>query len=376
MQYAVFPMPPNPIATIDRRVSVTTERFLWQIEPSVFNYHDQNHQDIRLGTACGDLPKHTYKAIYISGDGRWIFEVVYTQERGLERCIYVKMIGEDITFGIPLDTILHYSQSPGTLVSIGSILNETNWMRDCQLSSHDIQTIIPPVYGREAIDREIIGLLAHGENNATNNAVAETWAPLYYHEPNVLGALMTGSFIKAPHHEIQGVCSFLHPLPRRYDDAYNLSYRAKALGGRIYCDQHEFDPIILSLLQFPIPEFSISVSFTDGLEGIVDTGVTKYYHDPYQMLRSGSNQSSELMSKMLGGLIQEVLWAYSQVFDCDLYDNTRRMDKSYLTVSKNMFDEIILEFHDRVENNHVGIYGNMVSLALATQGVGYKLRAM
>jgi hypothetical protein len=350
---------------------------MWQIEPSSEHRRDYQYQDIRLGSVCNNLPSKTYKAIYLSNDSKWAFEVVYAVERGLERCIYVKMIGDsDVHIGISLESILHYSDSPVTLVSIGTILSSINFLRDCKILNQDLQSIISPLFGREAVDREVVRLLEATDDKAFQNLTAKTWNPLYVNEPNVLGALINGAFVRSPHNELRGINPLFRPMLRHNDPANNLSYRAIAFDGMLYCNQIEFDPITMTILKFPVAEFSLTVSFTDGLEGILNTGVMRYFSDPYSSVVQEMWYTNESILSFLGGVVQETLWAYGMVFDCDLYARQGNIDRSSLTISKNMFDEILFEFNDTEANHKVAVYNNLTSLALVSQGAGYKSRGV
>jgi hypothetical protein len=132
----------------------------------------------------------------------------------------------------------------------------------------------------------------------------------------------------------------------------------------------------MSLLNFPVAEFSFTVSFTDGLEGILNTGVLRYFSDPYSSVVQGMWYTDEVILSFLGGVVQETLWAYGMVFDRDLYAGHGSIDKSSLTISKNIFDEVLLEFNDLESNQRAAIYNNLTSLSLVSQGAGYKSRGV
>lgn len=374
VQYAIFPMPQNPIKVIDRRISFSTERLLWQIEPATLIQNDYKFHNVRLGSVCENIPSNVYKAIYISNDGEWVFEVVYARERGLSRCLYVKTIGSNVTVGISLESIIHYSHTPQPVKPLGHILNDISWMHLGGREASDLQLIVSPIFGKESIDQEVIRLIATDID--LRELTRLQWEPMYRHEPGILGAMITGAFLKDPQNEVQGICSYFNPLSRKNDSAYTLWYRANAFGGRIYCDQFEFDPLILAILKVPISEFSITVSFTDGLECIINTGVLNHYHDPYSQILPRSISYAEDTIKSEGWIVQEAIWLYSQIFDVDVYDRSSTVDRSYVTISKNIFDEVIIEYRDYHASNHVGIYGNLTSLSLVTQSVGYQIKSL
>lgn len=370
MHYATFSMPENPITFFDRTAQYSAERLMNQIEPWFQDYAEYAQKGIVLGTEISALPSNVYKSIFVTHDGSYLFEVAYAMERNEAHCIYVKMIGSTTTVAASLETILYYSDGRSRVAPLSSLVGELNWMRKMNVVPHDLQSIVPVVSGREALDREIVNLVDHESDLFVYKSTQKKWEPLLYYEPGILEALMRGKFIRPPHTDVRGVYPFL-----TVNDSgrlrLNINHRISSFAGPIHDDQCLFDDALLSVMKLQPTDFSFMISFTDALDGVVSTGVFTQFLDPYETVLRREKDYHEQFVRALGGISHELLWIYGQVYDTNVGQPRKRKDASTITITKTIYDEVLIEFDDKQEQCRLGIYGNLVSMALTTQGVGY-----
>lgn len=374
----IINIPVHILAPTDRRVALTSQDLLRQIEPSpYFNGRDGDTVDILLGGLVQRQPYNVKKAIYVALDGSCAFEVVFYDDLGKMRCLYTKIIApRETEIGISYEGIRPFRDGDMDHgKSLATIISEINWMRTTRITSDDLQLIIAPIYHREMLDAEVVAINEFDHEDLFYNGVFDRWRPLFVHEPSVLEAMMRGTFLKAPQMEARTPNPFL--LPTRVKPIF---YPADGLvmsnPNGVFYNHDAFDVLATRIMRLRIPEFSIMLSFDAIVEGHIVQSVMDHYHDIYEYLLSTQGIIRSSIYNTLSSIFQEALYTYTRLFDVDLYSEHRcsRIDQSIVTIRKNLYDEILIEFHDRADNRKIQFYTSFPILAMATQGAGRFLK--
>lgn len=377
MLTAVIPIPQARSITIDRRMSVTEGHILNQIDPSQRNSFaglDMNapHQFV-LGGQTTHLPPNVFKAVYVSYDGLYIFETVYVMDLGEAVVLYTKIIHSHTVIGISFVGTGQYRADHRRYIPLSLILSDINWMNRFQPEQSDIYSIVAPTYNRETLDQEV-GILAHLEDGGFfRRESCRRWDALHRYEPVILEALLGGRYIRAPHHSLQSYHNGLDFKTIGHIRTDDIRYRMKTFKQNLHFNCDSFDSIALNLVELRPAEFIIQLSFTDALHGVFQTAITKRFIDPYHAVKPMNSHEEQTVINTLQSVFREALWEYSQIFDINIYDTERRNDTSFITISKNMNDEILFEFNDTVLRRNTAFYTSFPMLAIATLSAGYKL---
>jgi hypothetical protein len=335
-----------------------------------------------LGNQVTEKLRNLYKAIYLSQDERYIFEVVFTGDSP-ERCLYVKMIYPTGTIvGISVKTLQHYNATGVPMVPISEIILSPSpstipYSGQYMVSSlSGVHSIAPPVYDTSMVWDYVLRVLDIKKRGPLEeHNILSVFQPVYEHVPGVMDALLSGTFFRSPLLEMQRPHPSFYITPEKWFLYNEVAYRTQIMQTDTRVNQPEFDPLVLRAVLMPQTKFSYTTLISYAIDGIRDVGDPREYRDPYQFMLNGPTLDLSLYHAILADLLFKATMAYCRIKEIDsmsYLENAK--DRSTITITRNIYDEVCFTFHDHLRGEITCFYSAFPALALVTQSVGYYQR--
>ena len=378
-------MPPVFGLPIDRRITLHSER---DVPLSPFDIHWPDlplyKNPLRVGSAVNTSPNNLYKAVHLGMSSNTVFETVFAVEGNPNSpqnhiCLYTKIVSTEYTqVGISLKAIGGYRSNRAKLIPISQFLAYCNQVSEVQsnivpfFNRNPVDEIVPPVFGEKLLWSHINHLLNIEKGPITKERLGWCYRPLFDQVPSVLNALIDGYFTQSPLSEIKVHYPFIEIIHDKWSSHDEFKHMTHIRGFEAYFNHPEFDRIALALLQEIRPvKLNVSCLMTHALDGILDLRLTREYNDPYQKLFYTELAHEHLYQERLSEIFFKCATIYCKM--CGIDSNiflSNSYDKSSVTLSKNIYDEITVTFHDLIHSRYISFYTSFPAIALATLSVG------
>jgi hypothetical protein len=379
----ILRMPPAFGIPIDRQHTITNgetndyhnpRTVVWQGLPI---YGDR----LNVGAKINKTPSNLFKAIHVSDDSTHVFETVFSMEHNLEEtdavCLYTKVISSSaVRMAVSLDAVRYYHVGPHRLLPISHFLlgNRLPSLGSGGISSltvyNPVENLVPPILDLNLLQVAFTQALELGPD-VLNKRLAHAYYPIYAYTPGVMQALLNGRFHRSPFSEIP----VEHPniqIPRdKWFRWENVQFAVEARGMRVELNHPAFSGQVMNIMSLTPTKFQITASLFDVLEGHTDCWLASYYEDSYSVM---GGFSWERMKQAIKVIMDECLVNYCRLHLIDYSEfmyNMSSKDRSSINISKNIYDEVEITFHDQVHDRYVCYYSSFPTLALSTLSVGW-----
>jgi hypothetical protein len=385
----ILRMPPVFGVPIDRRLTVYACEYQphFTSEPSVHWPHMPLYNDVLYTGSCITVPpENIFKAIHISDDNLWVFETVFAQmQDDSYSCLYTKVIGNNsVAIGISLRSIDFYRTNLRNTIPLSQFVgrrSEGNTLSTDLVIPHDInpvEYVIPPVFGEKELWGHLQHLLDVRGRGFTESRLGWSYRPIWEHVPSVMEALIEGYFARSPLFEVR----YRHPnIDIPHDKWFLYEHQAmlsKVLDHTSFVNHKAFDSIVLDIVELKSTRLNITCLMSYAIEGSVigedyDSLYSMLNHvDDYALFLHGMRyDKSYRPQKKIEEIFYRCVMVYCQLFSVDYQQFLDRdSDKSSVTISKNIYDEVTITFHDVVNGDYTCFYSTFPAIALATLSAG------
>lgn len=379
----IFRMPPVLGIPTDRRVDIHCgdqppsdlgRRILhWKSAPF---YHD----DIVVGSLIDRAPENVYKAVYVSQDSKWVFETVFAMEsKSCCICLYTKLISPiDVNVGISLNAIQSYQNDRPQLLPISHFIRagDANHIEHYETalttSVNILDSIVPPIFGDRNLGTYLDHLLEDRHRGQIGSTLNRIYEPIYDHEPSVFRAMIEGQFERSPFTQIIASHPSVNIQKDRFYNYEELHYMITSRGFSSQINYEPFDSLALAIIQLPPTKLSVSALMSHAVDEIKDVWLIREFSDSYQGLLRGMYFDEAYYKQTIATILHHCVIVYCQLYSIDHRVYLEKVgDQSCVTISKNIYDEVAITFHDFIEDRCVCFYSSFTSLALSTLSVGW-----
>lgn len=372
MLISLVRMPPVFGVPLDRRFYVTLEgnstrsvegnHAIWPSRPL-------SRSNFETGSHIERAPSHPFKTIHVSQNRRYVFETVFSVEPSASVCLYTKIIeAGGSLIGISLPAIHHYQSSQKdikpTMYSV--IPNHAHSITD---------NVVPPVFGSDALWAYINRLIDARASRGMDMRLGWAYAPIYDHIPVVYDALVHGCYSRQPFTEIPVSYPMVEIKPDKWFNYHEIAFSQEARGLEAYRNDSRFDSIALAMMLLGPTKFSMTSSITNAFDGHVNLWVTNDFQDTYRPILFGALNGTKLFTDSLIQIFHHAVRLYCNIYQISpgvFYQNELLTEsaQSSVTLSKNIYDEISITFHDLIHDRYVCFYTSFPAIALATLSAG------
>lgn len=380
----IIRMPPAFGVPLDRRITICADPQVPQgiLEPVVhWPLVPLVHKRLMVGSLVDIQPQNLYKAIHISDDSQWVFETVFAvEDADRVHCLYTKMISsQSVSIAVSVAACREYQSTRNHLMSLSNFVTSWDSSFDGRyegaltIGNKPSNFVVPPVFGQRSLWGHIHRLLDMQNATSPEPPAELAYKPLYYHAPMLLEALVDGKFYRSPFYEVAGRYPGVEIVRDKWFDYENISYQAHHRGYETCCINHpEFDSIALALLSMNPAKFTVSALISHAIDWLPALWLTRAYYDPYQSVLYGMGFNDKKYAESLTQILSLAVMTYCRLhgIDYNLF-MVDPEDRSSVTISKNIYDEVVITFHDMKTDRYEAYYSSFPTLALATLSVGW-----
>lgn len=362
----VLALPPSRYGPVDRRYRTCSDKVFHDHHLNPFGPDHLSFQapDLVLGNHIKSLPRMQYKAVYSSPENQTVFEVVYAMDLSGCHCLYVKTLSNEVDVMIPAATIRRHIAGTNNTFTLGELLSESYYHTSAPLL---FSASVPPVFSEKSLKEETHLLISTVEERFTPDRLQQ----LYHHEPVILGAVLRGTFLKAPHTTLHNPLPYVPLNNPRWSLLEEEDFNNHVSPGRSYFNHPRFDDIVIDLLWLRPTEIKYSILMGHAVDGFTTLGVTNHLRDAYQYTLPDVPNYLPRIHERLSEVLKDCMDAYCELFNYDklVFSKSAEMD-SVLVIEKNIYDEVTISFKDVINNRYTRFYTSFPTIALATWGMG------
>lgn len=202
------------------------------------------------------------------------------------------------------------------------------------------------------------------------------YKPLLDYVPSVFEGLLTGQFHYSPLGEFRKP----HPMiriPQDFEFLYErLEKQVVEKGYHSYTNVKAFDNVVLHIAKLFASKITLTAMLGHVVDDIREFWLVTDYEDPYHdvlKVPGGISRFQEIAFRdEMAYILRECLTIYCRLYNIDYgrYAEYPR-DTSSMTITKNIYDEISVIFHDVVSGNYVCFYFCFPALVLGTLTVAH-----
>lgn len=384
---------PDPIGLpLSRQLDVHVGRDLktWSDYQSVYwPLPDGPSNQYRLGSQITAMLHPLIKVIDISPNDQFIFETVLGRNGSQWRCLYSKCLSRhQCLIGVSLPTIRLLRADADHLANLSHLFFRKT--SDGQTPFSDAEMILsqiaPVIFSQDDLWSYIGQLSDIKDFEMPAPYMGLQYKPFYTHAPHVMHALVDGVYLENPYEEIGQRHLHAHVID---DQRFLIPPRRQSYPEHTHINHPDFDDIACNVVKTRPNAFTLSCLISHAWDGISDLWSYQYWSDPYQLILTTPYRNDDALRDMLVSIFHRSVIAYCHMFHISPNVFLSGLDRPYpteskmnhddhdhnrlssVTVSKTLYDEMLVTIHDTIHGNYVSFYTEFTALAMATRSVGW-----